>query len=242
MGSENAYAVTSCSSLDNGLLEEIDGFIQKHPDTRLIVIDTLQLIRDNGSAPNYAADYMELRQFAKYTQEKDIAIILVHHLRKMIDSDPTNMVSGSTGLIGAVDSILVLEKDKRSENTATLTVTGRRIKDKVLKLEFDEDTNVWKFIKYVKGEKTSIERLVSGIQSILQTEKRYQGSPSELAAKIQEYDDEFNLSPNAMSRLLNENSISLRKTYGIYYSTKRTSSKRCITLSQLKEIDHDDAS
>jgi len=242
MGSENAYAVTSCSSLDNGLLEEIDGFIQKHPDTRLIVIDTLQLIRDSESAPNYAADYMELRQFAKYTQEKDIAIILVHHLRKMIDSDPINMVSGSTGLIGAVDSILVLEKEKRSENTATLTVTGRRIKDKVLKLEFDEDTNVWKFIKYIKGEKTSIERLVNGIQSILQTEKRYQGSPTELAAKVREFDDEFNLSPNAMSRLLNENSISLKKTYGIYYSTKRTSSKRCITLSQLKEIDHDDAS
>ena len=50
MSSENAYAVTTCSSLNNGLLDEIDEFIDKHPETRLVVIDTLQLVRDSDRA------------------------------------------------------------------------------------------------------------------------------------------------------------------------------------------------
>lgn len=242
MSSEHAYAVTSCNSINNGLLDEIDEFIEKHPDTGLVVIDTLQLIRDNAEKQNYAADYMELHKFVEYAQQKEIAIILVHHLRKMVDNDPINMVSGSTGLIGAVDSILVLEKEKRSENTATLTVTGRRVKDKVLQLELDDTNNIWNFIKYVKGEKTSIERLINGIQTILQSEKRFKGSPSELVARIKDADSGFDLAPNAMSRLLNENSISMRKTYGIYYTTERNANKRYIILSKLKPIPNDNVS
>jgi len=44
--SEQAYAVTSCKSISEGLVDEIDEFIGLHPDTRLVVIDTLQLVRD----------------------------------------------------------------------------------------------------------------------------------------------------------------------------------------------------
>jgi hypothetical protein len=43
-----------------------------------------------------------------------------------------------------------------------------------------------------------------------------------------------------MSRLLNENSISLRKSYGIYYSRKQNVAERVIVLSQLKDKSHDD--
>ena len=43
-----------------------------------------------------------------------------------------------------------------------------------------------------------------------------------------------------MSRLLNENSISLQKSYGIYYSRERSAAQREIVLSQLDEKSHDD--
>jgi len=72
-----------------------------------------------------------------------IAVLLVHHLRKASNSDPFNMVSGSTGIIGAVDSISVLEKQKRIENAAILHVTGRDIEDKQIKLEFDWYPPIW---------------------------------------------------------------------------------------------------
>ena len=129
--SENAYAVTSCNSLSDGLMDEINNFINLHPDTGLVVIDTLQLIRDSSKNSSYSNDYVELHKFVEYAQQKDIAIILIHHLRKMPDNDPINMVSGSTGLLGAVDSILVLVKEHRTENIANLYITGD-----VLKIKF----------------------------------------------------------------------------------------------------------
>ncbi len=233
--SENAFAVTSCSPLSNGLLDEIDAFIAKYPDTGLVVIDTLQLVRDNTQKQNYAGDYLELHKFVEYAQEKDIAIILIHHLRKMPDSDPINMVSGSTGLLGAVDTILVLEKEHRAENKARLYITGRQVKDKVLSLEFDEDNNVWKFTGYVKEHNTKIDMVIEGILDVLKFKNRFKGTPTELVEHIKLNNPSFDISPNAMSRLLNENSISLRKSYGIYYKRERNASKRWIILHDLNK-------
>jgi hypothetical protein len=237
--SDSAYAITSCSSLSDGLLDEIDSFVSNHPDTGLVVIDTLQLVRDPKERHSYAGDYTELHKFVAYAQKKDIAILLVHHLRKMPDSDPINMVSGSTGLLGAVDSILVLEKEARTENKARLYITGRRVRDQVLRLEFEENTNVWRFVEYVTNTQSPLDKLIMGIQHILQAEKRFKGTPTELVERIRAFDAAFDIPANAMSRLLNENSISLRKSYGIYYNHERSAAQRYIVLSQLKEKQHD---
>ena len=235
IASENAFAVTSCPSLSNGLLDEIDAFIASNPDTGFVVIDTLQLVRDKTLKQNYAGDYLELHKFVEYAQEKDIAIILIHHLRKMPDSDPINMVSGSTGLLGAVDTILVLEKEHRTENKAKLYITGRQVKDKVLSLEFDEDNNVWNFTGYVKEHNTKLDIIIEGILDVLKFRNRFKGTPTELVEIIKINNPDFDLSPNAMSRLLNENNISLRKSYGIYYKHERDASKRWIILYDLNK-------
>jgi RecA-family ATPase len=238
--SEKAFAITSCSNLSDGLLEEIDGFVARHPDTGLVVIDTLQLVRDPKDKHSYAGDYAELHKFVDYAQEKDIAILLVHHLRKMPDNDPINMVSGSTGLLGAVDSILVLEKEARAENRARLYITGRRVRDQVLRLEFEENTNVWRFVECITNTQSQMDKLIKGIQHILRAEKRFKGTPTELVERIRSFDTDFDIPVNAMSRLLNENSISLRKSYGVYYSRERSAAQRVIVLSQLKEKPNDD--
>jgi RecA-family ATPase len=240
IASEKAFAITSCSSLSDGLLNEIDSFVAIHPDTGLVVIDTLQLVRDTKEKHSYAGDYVELHKFVEYAQEKDIAILLVHHLRKMPDSDPINMVSGSTGLLGSVDSILVLEKEARTENRARLYITGRRVRDQVLRLEFEENTNVWRFVEFVTNTQSQMDKLIKGIQNILQTEKRFMGTPTELTERIKAFDADFDIPANAMSRLLNEHSISLRKSYGIYYSRERSAVQRLIVLSQLKDKNSDD--
>ena len=128
------FAVMS-QQLHNGLVEQIEQFLKEHPATGLIVIDTLQRIRTAGNDANpYASDY------------RDIAILLVHHLRKMNDDDRMNMISGTTGLSGATDSNFVLRKSKRRENTATLYCTGRDITYRELALEFDGEDHVWKLL------------------------------------------------------------------------------------------------
>ena len=50
-------------------------------------------------------------------EQLGITIVLIHHLCKAADSDPFNMISGSTGLNGCVDGLLVLLKNKPYKRT-----------------------------------------------------------------------------------------------------------------------------
>ena len=95
------FAVMS-QQLHNGLVEQIEQFLKEHSQTGLIVIDTLQRIRTAGNDANqYASDYRDIGVLKALADKHRIAILLVHHLRKMNDDDPMNMISGTTGLSGA---------------------------------------------------------------------------------------------------------------------------------------------
>ena len=97
--------------LHSGLVEQIEQFLKEHPATGLIVIDTLQRIRTMSNDANpYANDYRDIGVLKALTDRHRIALLLVHHLRKLGDDDPMNMISGTTGLSGATDSNFVLRK------------------------------------------------------------------------------------------------------------------------------------
>ncbi len=124
-------------TLKHGLEQQIEQFLMEHPTTKLVVIDTLQRVRGTGSDSNlYANDYQDIGLLKKLADNQHIAILLIHHLRKLHDDDPMNMISGSTGLSGAADSAFVLQKNSRLANIASLHCTGRDIPDRTLKLEF----------------------------------------------------------------------------------------------------------
>ena len=133
------YFATVSEKLHSGLEEQIEGFLGAHPDTALVVIDTLQRIRAVGNEANpYASDYRDLGVLKELADRNRIAILLIHHLRKLNDEDPMNMISGTTGISGATDTNLVLKKGKRSGSAATLYCTGRDIEYQELVLEFDQ--------------------------------------------------------------------------------------------------------
>ena len=118
-------------TLKHGLEQQIEQFLAEHPTTKLVVIDTLQRVRSAGSDSNlYANDYQEIGLLKKLADKRHIAILLIHHLRKLHDDDPMNMISGSTGLGGAADSTFVLQKSSRLANIASLHCTGRDIADR----------------------------------------------------------------------------------------------------------------
>ena len=124
-------------TLKHGLEQQIEQFLTEHPNTKLVVIDTLQRVRSAGSDSNlYANDYQDIGLLKRLAGRRHIAILLIHHLRKLHDDDPMNMISGSTGLSGAADSTFVLQKSSRLANIASLHCTGRDIPDRTLKLEF----------------------------------------------------------------------------------------------------------
>ena len=51
-------------TLKHGLEQQIEQFLTEHPDTKLVVIDTLQRVRGTGSDSNlYANDYQDIGTF-----------------------------------------------------------------------------------------------------------------------------------------------------------------------------------
>lgn len=115
------FAIMS-ETIGNGLENQIENFISEHPDTGLIVIDTLQKIRKivSVNVNPYAADYDDINALKQIADKYKMAIVLVHHLRKTGDSDPLNMISGTSGIAGGADTNFILQKEKRTENTASL--------------------------------------------------------------------------------------------------------------------------
>lgn len=77
----------------------------------------------------------------------DIGVLLIHHTRKMKDpSDVFNELSGSTGMLGAQDCAWLISKKDRSDNEATLHITGRDLDNRDLKIEFDKKFFQWRYI------------------------------------------------------------------------------------------------
>lgn len=139
------FAIQS-HTLGDGLLEELDGYLRQNPNTGLIVIDTLQKVRGpmHGREGAYAADYREMAALKGFADAHSIALVLVHHLRKMgDDGDPFARISGTNGVFGAADTAIVLTRDKRSDTNTTANIVGRDVESAELVLQFQPQTGEW---------------------------------------------------------------------------------------------------
>ena len=227
-------------TLKHGLEQQIEQFLMEHPTTKLVVIDTLQRVRGTGSDSNlYANDYQDIGLLKQLADKRHIAILLIHHLRKLHDDDPMNMISGSTGLSGAADSTFVLQKSSRLANIASLHCTGRDIPDRTLKLEFGEEDHIWKLLEDSKTcsttSKISSLQLVQLFSALLSADPTYSGTPSALSAKI-DPDGSLGITPKKITRLALESVAALREN-GILVKTYRSSGKRLISLRSAESAD-----
>ncbi len=99
----------------------------RHPDTRLIIVDTLARIRPNRATGNvYDDDYKALEPLIDLTHQHQVAVVIVHHTSKSDRANALDSVSGSQGLAGCVDAVIVLKRSQNSSQ-ARLHVTGRDV-------------------------------------------------------------------------------------------------------------------
>ena len=115
---EGFYFATEAHTLDDGLLDELEAFLAAHSGVKLLVLDTYQRVRGaaQGREGAYSADYRETGALKAFADRHNVALLLVHHLRKMRDDgDPFAMISGTTGISGAADTMLVLSRERRSD-------------------------------------------------------------------------------------------------------------------------------
>lgn len=196
------FAVMS-EQLHSGLVEQMEQFLREHPATGLVVIDTLQRIRAVGSEANpYASDYRDIGVLKALADQHRIAVLLIHHLRKLNDDDPMNMISGTTGLSGATDSNFVLRRSKRRENTATLYCTGRDIVYRELSLEFNNETHIWNLLSDDCGQADqSCGRMLFLLSALLREQPEICAPAKALLEKI-DPDGAEGLTPNSFSHKL----------------------------------------
>ena len=129
-GTDKLFFSVTANQIGKGLDEQLAGFIGQHPDTSLIIIDTLQKIRKmSGDSCSYAGDYEVITKLKRFADKYHICLMLVHHTRKQQSDDKFDMISGTNGLLGAADGAFLLHKKKRTESTAILEISGRDQQD-----------------------------------------------------------------------------------------------------------------
>ncbi len=232
----NVHFTTNSNTLGKGLEEQLRAFLTEHPDTVLVIIDTLQMIRGAGYDNTYANDYRDLSVLKHIADTHGISILLVHHLRKMNDDDPMNMISGTTGLSGATDSNFVLRKSQRRENTATLYCTGRDIPYRELALEFDGEDHVWKLLSddCEQTEQPS-ERILFLLSELLRRQPEISAPAKVLLEKIDPAGTE-GLTPNSFSHRIRKSVDTLRRN-GITVSFRKSNGDRLICLKRADGVD-----
>ncbi len=229
------FAVMS-QQLHAGLVEQMEQFLREHPATGLVVIDTLQRIRATGNESNpYASDYRDIGVLKALADQHRIAVLLIHHLRKMNDDDPMNMISGTTGLSGATDSNFVLRRSKR-ENTATLYCTGRDIPYRELSLEFNSETHTWNLLSDDCGQaEQSCGRILFLLSALLREQPEICAPAKALLEKI-DPDSTEGLTPNSFSHKLRKSVDALRRN-GIAVAFRKSNGERLICLKRADGVD-----
>ena len=234
------FAVMS-QQLHNGLVEQIEQFLKEHPKTRLIVIDTLQRIRTAGNDANpYASDYRDIGVLKALADKYRIAILLVHHLRKMNDRDPVNKLSGSTGISGAVDAIFVLDKNERIERFATLYASGRDIRDRKIQLELDKDACVWTLIAdSLTMPETMLPDEMAYVFGFVWRSKNhgFVGTNTELAQHVSSaLGKEVN--PKGLKQMMNRYRYQL-EDLGVFFESKRSNGQKYVVVKYRPPSDGD---
>lgn len=140
------HFVTVCAKLDNGLLDALQNFLKSTQGVSMIVIDTLAKVRPS-KRPNgkttYETDYSELSLLQSICNEHGIGIVAITHNRKMSSEDVLEDISGSMGISGSADTLLIMKR-ARGSNEATLFVTGRDIEQEdTYAMEFDPNIMTW---------------------------------------------------------------------------------------------------
>lgn len=212
--------------LGNGLEGQMEDFVREHPDTKLIIIDTLQKIREScADTYSYANDYEIIGKLKAFSDKHGICILVVHHTRKQPAGDKFEMISGTTGLLGCADGAFVLQKEKSTDHTATLDAVGRDQGDQRLYLVRDEKTLAWQ-LDHAETErwKEPPDPLLDAVAALVKAE--WSGTPTELRELLA-----VDLQPNTLTKHLNVNAGRLFNEYGIQYENTRTHAGRKITLT-----------
>ena len=230
----SVHFCTECALIGQGLEEQVETFLTAHPDTVLVIIDTLQMIRPIHDA-TYANDYRDLSVLKRLADKHSIAILLFHHLRKEKAEDVFHRISGTTAISGAVDSSFILVEEKRGSGRAKLSCVGRDIEYRELELQRGSE-NVWELVSDSGTQAGQPgEQIVTLLSAFLTDRNNFIGTPTELSEQI-DPDRSRSITPKKVARIILQSVDALNKA-GITAVVRRSNGKRLIELHRADRVD-----
>lgn len=228
---DKLHFATVAGKIGNGLDEQLENFMREHPDTKLIIIDTMQKIREaGGEAYSYASDYEIIGKLKQFADKHCICVLTVHHTRKQPAGDSFEMISGTTGLLGCADGSLLMQKKKRTDLEATIDVVGRDQQDQILYLKKDPETQIWQLEKAENElHKEVPDGVLEAVSKLVSPDRReWTGSPSELADVAN-----VGMAANTLTKYLNVKSGRLLDEYHVSYENRAKHTGRQVKLTYM---------
>ena len=185
-----ALAIKS-DRIDGELLSGLRDHLKERPETRLIIIDTLQKIRGQPlrSETTYAHDCREVGELKQFADTEGVSVVFIHHTRKgeSLD-DPFSDVSGTNGIFGSADTVLIITKAKRTDKAAKLWTIGRDVPMETYEIEFDKERFRWNMLgnsEYLEEKRREeafhTSNIVKTVKRLLeQNNGEWEGTASEL--------------------------------------------------------------
>jgi len=228
--SDNAFFAVASKTLADGLCDQIRDFVKEHPDTVLVAIDVFQMIRGNEKENSYAVDYRDVQMIKQLAVELDIAILVVHHVRKLTDEDPFNMLSGSTGISGAADTSFVLKRSNRNQANATLSCTGRDIESRDMELKFNKETCTWELLSDSMDDPTMLlPKEMSALIEFMRETISFSGNNTVFTDAFNMHSG-FGVNAKGLKQMMNKWRYTLEE-HGVFFRSYRSNGQRLLDIS-----------
>lgn len=227
----NLQFVIDSEMLGCGLEMQLHNLMQAHPDTKLIIIDTFQRIRNPGGGQySYADDYREVDILKQFAAQHEIAIILVHHKRKQKAVDPLDEVSGTNGLTGSADTLMILNRKFRTGRIGKLIISGRDLPGEEYEVAFSDSKMCWELLNPESSEEKEYKDIAFATAAMVHLCKSWSGTATELLERLKSYKPDISVKPNRLSAIVYDARGELSASYGITVKKERTSTQKIISL------------
>ena len=224
----------SAKQLNSGLEEQLKRFVREHQGTRLIIIDTLQKIREAGAEKySYASDYEVITRLKRFADGTGVCLLLVHHTRKQQADDKFDMISGTNGLMGAADGAFLLQKERRTDSAATLDISGRDLQDQRLYLKRDEERLAWELERReTEPYREPPDPVLEAVAALVTAERpEWSGTATDLAAALG-----LDIQPNALTKRLNVRAGKLLLDFHVRYENTHIRTGSRIRLAWTEDV------
>lgn len=250
---DNLYILTGTDEvgrIGDGFETQMELQLKEHPDIKLIVVDVFQMIRQQAkrNQTGYDRDYEDFKVLKKLADTNNIGVMLIHHTRKMKDPyDVFNELSGSVGVMGALDAAWVITKDDRYSEEGTLHITGRDMESLKLKIRFNKKTFQWEYVGTeddVNAQRLLAEYkespIVDTVRKLLnQNGGHWEGSASDIVDASKYFNCQIHDDVRKVGSLINKYEELFWAVDGINYDMKRTGKKGRLYYFDVTNVTND---